>query len=152
MNECDLCGNERNTETLGFDHRDRPDTDDIWRIARVCSECRGEKLMPTLRNLFGDGGLNLSEPGLYDDGWETITPDDRDALFFAFEGSETWHVARSVQRAVPLPDEYRCVGHCGIEHRVEPEPRSAPLSARREGIVVCGRCAQTAPQYVGGRR
>lgn len=147
---CDLCGWEggREIETLGFDHRNLPSHEDFWRVANVCDRCRREKLMPTLRLLFQDGALNL-EPAEPDDGWEAVLPVHRDAIFFAFDGSEVTHVAKRVQRAVAMPDEYRCVGRCGIERRTEPEARTKPLSARREGITVCGRCADAAPRYVG---
>jgi hypothetical protein len=149
VGECDLCGREDGgVETLGFDHRDRGTPEDFWRVARVCEGCREGRLMPALRRLFG-GGLNLGEPD--GDAWEPVAPSESGALFFAFEGADAWHVARSVLRADALPDERRCVGHCGIERRAEPEARSRPLRARREGIVVCARCAKSAPQYVGGR-
>jgi hypothetical protein len=150
MTSCDLCPAEGDdVEVLGFDHRDQQAREDIWRIARVCPDCRKEHLMPALRTVFGGEGINLgSADG--DDGWRTIKPAQYDASFFAFEGSQTWHAARTVKRAVLLPDEWRCVGHCGIEARVEPEPRQQSLSARREGITLCGRCARLAPPHKVG--
>lgn len=155
--ECDLCGEDFaegiNGEVLGFDHRPMPTGEDFWRVAKVCDHCRERTLMPALRALFEDGALNL-EPATEDDRWELVTTEGTGAAFFAFTTEAgTTHVARRVRARISSPREFRCQGFCGIEAGVDPEPRERPLSARREGIVVCSRCARSAPQYtVGGGR
>lgn len=149
MTACDLCGEERPVETLGFDHRDEPTPEDVWRVANVCRDCRDGRLLPTLRYLFQDGALNLNPP--QDDGFETVDLPDG-ALFFAWDhpNTGTRHVAARVLTGPALGHGYVCVGACGISARAEPDARSTLLSARKEGVIVCARCIRARPHYVAG--
>lgn len=152
MTGCDLCGAETDTETLELDRSSAVYTPDPepWRIARVCDDCREDELLPALRHLF-QGTPWLDEP--HDDGIRTITPDPPHRFFvFTKPDRETVHVARSVLRGPALGRTPLCVGACGIDARVEPEPRAMRLSAREEGITVCGRCCKHAPERIKGRQ
>lgn len=148
---CDLCGGEGATEVLGFDHRDEPTAEDIWRVARVCRDCRDDRLMPALRYLFVDGALNLKPPA--DDGFEAVELPPGE-LFWAWDhpNTGTRHVASRVLSGPALGHGTLCVGACGISARAEPEARTRLLSARREGVIVCARCIRARPHYVEGRR
>lgn len=151
MTECDLCGERGAVETLELGRSAavyNPDPEP-WRLGRVCERCRDERLLPTLRHLFRDGTPWLDEP--HGPGVETVQPEPPHRFFvFRKPDRETTHVARRVYRGPALGATTVCVGHCGIDARVEPDGRTLALSARDEGIIVCGRCARFAPERVKG--
>jgi len=145
MAECHLCGEDKPTETLAFDGHLHFRAD-LWNVARVCADCREDRLMPVLRRLFGGEGINVSAPD--PDAAEPVgTPAGH--AFSVFETERgTVHVVRETERAPSLLWRARCVGLCGVEAVAEPEPRSRPFSRQEEGVV-CGRCARSRPGLVG---
>lgn len=152
VRECDLCGGEGPTETLGWarypldEPDDRGDGGDLWRLARVCEACRDGKVTPTLRHLFDDGGLSLEGARPTDREWRVEVP--RGSVFWAFEtGRGTTHIARSVRTGPALGWRSRCVAECGIEADADPDAKAAPLSGAREGVI-CGRCEKSRPGLV----
>jgi len=146
---CDLCGDRPASQWVGA--ADDPTGNRFFRHAAVCSLCMDERVLPSLRWLFGDGGHNLNAAP--DDPEEAATHLNAGGggvyMTFRADAGSKEHVVAEAKSGPPFGGRTFCVAHCGVSGFAEPATRSLPLSERGGGET-CERCAAAAPDAVAG--